>query len=330
MATPLPTILRDLEQLELAAEQLDRKTPAAARLALILTDNVMEGIAVRIIKHKFAFDAYIGRAMGFKYPPAKRKRIMSEFGSQMNFLASADVAFLSNKAADGFKRCHSFRNESYHHVRYHEHVIEPIARKYFEHVCEVCQRSHGDIMMDMARTEPFLAKHGFIDVMQYADAVKAILTKLPSGRKCPHPDLAKSLADNLRHRIRRTIESVDSLAEEPYGLSPGETLRHVQFYAIDRMERNVEDDDGTAEWFQRREKEWEDELSAYNPPVKYTTLQKWNQSARTLKNESDIDVLLTKYKCIDDSLTPIEDVVTDAGVAYDEYVNNEVDRMCGN
>ncbi len=39
---------------------------------------------------------------------------------------------------------------------------------------------------------------------------------------------------------------------------------------------------------------------------------------------------LTKYKCIDDSFTPIEDVVIDAGVAYDEYVNNEVDRMRGN
>ncbi len=219
MTTPLPTIIRDLEQLELAAEQLDRKTPAAARLALILTDNVMEGIGVRTIKHRFAFDAYVGRAMGFKYPPAKRKQIMSDFGSQMNFLATADVGFLSGDAADGFKRCHSFRNESYHHVRYHEDVIEPIARKYFEHVCEVCERSYGNIMMDMARTEPFLAKHGFTDVKQYADAVKVILTKLPSSRKCSHADLATSLADNLSRRIQRTIASVDSLAQEPYELS---------------------------------------------------------------------------------------------------------------
>ncbi|MGD8453648.1 MAG: hypothetical protein PVJ57_17685 [Phycisphaerae bacterium] len=330
MITSFPTIVRDLEQLELAAELLDRKTPTAARLALILIDNVMEGIAVRIIKHKFAVDAYVGRAVGFKYPPRTRKRITSDFDSKVSFLAVTDAGVVDREAAEAAKRIHSFRNESYHHVRYHEDVIEHVARKYFEYACRVCSRSHGNVMVDMSCNEPLFARHGFTDASQYPDGANSILACLAKGRSCEHNDLAQALAGNLSRRIGETIGQVDSLAKEPYGLPVEDTLRHIQFYANDRTERQVEADDRTTEWFQRRTREWEDELAAYQPHVKYTTLGKWCQSARALKNERQTSVLLAKYRNIDDQFTPIEDVVSDAVAAHEAYVDNEVNRMRGN
>jgi hypothetical protein len=229
MTTPLKEIIRDLEQLELAADQLDKKTPAGARLALILTDNTVEGIAIRIAKHKFALDAYVGRAVGFKYPPSVREKISEDFGEKMKFLASQNVQFLSKKAASAFKVLHSFRNDSYHHWRYHEDVIEPIARKYFRLACDVYARSYGDILIDMGRTEPFMERYGFTEPLAYHEGAKAILAGFPTGKECSHQELAKALSDNLSRRVKDTIDQIDSLAEEPYQLAPEETFRRIQF-----------------------------------------------------------------------------------------------------
>ena len=57
------TILPQFEQLEQAAELLDKCSPACARLALILVDNIAEVVMYQRARHEFAMDRAFGEVI---------------------------------------------------------------------------------------------------------------------------------------------------------------------------------------------------------------------------------------------------------------------------
>ena len=130
------TILPHFEQLEQAAELLDKCSPACARLALILVDNMAEVVMYQRTRDEFATDRAFSGSRPPKYLPNKRRDVLWDFDAKVNFVHD-DIRIIDADDAKFLKFGHTVRNEAYHKYEYHRDVIIPGARTYFGMVCRL-------------------------------------------------------------------------------------------------------------------------------------------------------------------------------------------------
>lgn len=73
-------IVKDIEQLEVAGDLIDKNTPTTSRLALFLIDNFAELIMYRRALYEFAHDDQWKTMRSSKYSSEKRKDIKNHLG----------------------------------------------------------------------------------------------------------------------------------------------------------------------------------------------------------------------------------------------------------
>jgi len=81
-------IRKDVEQLEVAGELLDRDTPSTARLALFLIDNVAELMMYRRARCEFAKDSSWERVRTPRHAPKKKRDVLEYFSDKVNFFVN--------------------------------------------------------------------------------------------------------------------------------------------------------------------------------------------------------------------------------------------------
>ena len=83
----MKNIKKDIEQLEIAAELLDKNSPTGARLSLFLLDNLAELLMYNSVRMEFAWDDQFASVRPPKCSANKRRKIMDYFNDKVNFLA---------------------------------------------------------------------------------------------------------------------------------------------------------------------------------------------------------------------------------------------------
>lgn len=118
-----------LEQLGRAAEELAEENSISSRLALILTDNVVELVCRGRCEDIATFDS------GSVSPIPM---IGSYFKEKLSFLSQRDE--ISETERIYIATAHRYRNDSYHIGLMHDEVIYPIAWHYHEIACDLFGR----------------------------------------------------------------------------------------------------------------------------------------------------------------------------------------------
>jgi hypothetical protein len=127
-------IQKDVEQLGEACRQISKKTPTGARLALLLTDNLVE-----LLMYKKVTDIFLRERLRARQAPkySDEKKRKEELQRQSRF---SQIRDLSQDEAEVLKVCHGLRNEAYHIGVIREPIIVSVSATYFCLVCALLPR----------------------------------------------------------------------------------------------------------------------------------------------------------------------------------------------
>jgi len=311
-------IEKDIEQFEAAGEFLDKDSFTAARLSLFLLDNLAELLMYNVAKIELSRDERLASIRLPSYSAGKRQKILRHFNPKVNFLVQKRQ--LDPLQGHILKVGHRLRNEAYHNGVLRENIIIPVARAYFQTVCELIPTlwTGHCVFADYTEVQDFLKKYGQDSAFIDRDILKDICRTILKGRECDVSELAKAVSNDLVLRIEETIESIEQLALDQKG-SPEDLLKWIQFREKTDLEFGV-DAVSHEEWleFQREVKV---RLAAFRPKVTLRTLQTWKKKAKEISSENSGGAILAKFNEIDKPfLEDIENPVVQAVWQYEEDI----------
>jgi len=289
-------IKKDIEQLETAGELLDKDSPTAARLSLFLLDNLAELLMYNVARIELSRDDRLASIRPPSYSAKKRQNILRRFNPKVNFLVQ-DLGELDLLQGHILKVGHRLRNEAYHNGVLRESIIIPVARVYFQTVCELLPTlwTGGYTVTDHTEVEDFLRKYGQDSGIINHDILKGICRTISRGRECDVSELAKAVSNDLASRIEETIESIEHLSSD-LKRSPEDLLKGIQFFEKTELESGIAKSHEEWREFQR---EIEVRLSAFRPKVTLKTLETWEKKAKEISSETSRGTILAKFNEID-------------------------------
>jgi hypothetical protein len=261
------------------------------------------------------------------------------FNDKVNFLLS-EIAVIEADDAAFLKFGHSLRNEAYHKETYRYDVIIPATQTYLGIVCRLYPliRAGGftwPLPLPEAESE-FLKRYAISGPFEFSSKdLERICDEVAAKRDCDPSQLAAALSRNLVRRLKEILGTdeetglLEYLARESTEdqTSIDDVLRRIMFVDSYVPETGPPQTD---EGFRRAIERWESEFAKFRPAVSVKTLRRWRQTAQSLASENNPGKVAERYTSIDLDFSPIEELVHQAVAEFDEWVNNEVDRMRGN
>ena len=185
--------------------------------------------------------------------------------------------------------------------------------------------------------QAFLEQRGLSDSMDLlSGGLERICNELAHDRTCTPGDLAAALSLNLTRRIDEILGTdeetgfletlMDGGGDRPTNIN--DVLKRILF--VNSYEAEARPGQPTDEEFRRAMKKWEREFEKFTPRASVETLRKWRATAQSLASENNPGKVAERYTSIDQDFSRIEELVHQAVQEFDEWVNNEVDRMRGN
>ncbi len=224
----MSNIQKNIEQLEEVGEQLDKGTTTAARLALLLLDNLIE----LIIYEKIRMIFYQDSVWKSKIPPSIRNDVMRDFKNKVTFLVSSTNE-IDPDDGEVLKVGHTIRNQTYHSDVLRESIIISITKVYFETVCRLWPRLWwgGFSSRNYDYFKALSCKYEIKESAFNSKFLSEICNCLIKNRTCPMEDLQETLASDVLTRLDDMLDSLDYLAKGSLvKKSTEETLKWLQFY----------------------------------------------------------------------------------------------------
>jgi hypothetical protein len=314
-------IIKDIEQLELAGDLIDKDTPTTSRLALFLIDNFAELIMYRIALYNFALDDQWKTMRPSKYLLKNRDNIKNYFNHKLNFILN-DLKLIEQSDASVFRVGHELRNEAYHKGILRERIITPVTRTYFKTICSIFQKLRvGPSVLHTYSTanelKDFLMKYGIkADILTH-HALGQICQRILNGRDIPVIELAKAISDDLDTRIQYILDIIHDLSSGPAAMPPDDGLKWLQFRQEGGMEFGVVESDEEFNLF------WDEvkiRLAEFKPKVTLNRMVKWLKRADSIKNAKDEGSILQKFWTIDEQFIKIENMVQEEVFRMEEDI----------
>ncbi len=311
-------IEKDIEQLETAGELLDKDSSTAARLSLFLLDNLAELLMYNVARIELSRDDRLASIRLPSYSTGKRQKILKHFNPKANFLVQKRQ--IDPLQGHILKVGHRLRNEAYHNGVLRENIIIPVARTYFQIVCELIPTLWTGSYVFTSHTEAqdFLRKYGQDSGVINRDILKGICRTILKGRECDVSELAEAVSNDLLSRIEETIESIECLASDQKR-SPEDLLKWIQFHEKTDLEDGIAKSDEEWREFQREIKV---RLAAFRPKVTLRALWTWKKKAKEISSETSRGTILAKFNEIDNPfLEGVENPVVQAVWEYEEDID---------
>jgi hypothetical protein len=314
-------IVKDIEQLEVAGDLIDKDTPTTSRLALFLIDNFAELLMYHIALYEFARNDQWKSLRASKYPFKKRESIKEYFDPKLNFILN-DLKLIEQSDATVFRIGHKLRNEAYHKGVLREKIITPITRTYFQTICSIFQKLWiGPSVLQTHSTtsevNDFLVKYGMEADILTIEALVQICQRILNGRDITVVELAKAISGDLTTRIQYILDIILDLSSGPTAMSPDDGLKWLQFRQEGGMEFGVVENDAEYHLF------WEkvrSKLAEFKPNVTLNRMAKWLNRSELIKNEKDKGTILQKFWTIDEQFIKIENMVQEEAFRIEEDI----------
>lgn len=323
-----------VEQLDRASDELGDGSPIAGRLALILTDNVVE-----LLMHRRCEDIF-QREAGFDPDPAKpgrysraaRGRVLGQrFDEKYKFLLGEGD--LTQQELDFVRICHDIRGEAYHAGLTHDAFIRALAAEYHALACalvrrlQVSWRTASSTDQYGSRLEKHLrAGPGRLSDRYLGTPVDEIAASLNAGRPSSDVPLQNALADALWTRIDAIESNLQYLVDgTPGGKGSAEDeLTEAQRWAdlfsgipLDVQERT----DEYSAYVIRRRKEME---ASWQPKLRALPMASWQARAEGVRRATTMSAL-TRYEQISNDIEYIEGVLESAASSLSAHIDMQID-----
>ncbi|MDQ7759042.1 hypothetical protein RAB70_17390 [Xanthomonas sontii] len=319
-----------IDQLDLAIDQLAVRERNFDRFALMLVDNVVE-----LVLHQYAKDSLMRRRTlaGELEPELKTAVAATGRAFDAKVAYARETQMIAAATADSIQYLHSFRNSAYHQGSRHEGILHSLAVFYFRAACAVLKAYkpafYGIYSGDQIshRAVKYLGRPGIFD---QKDAFARAFDRLAEVAEA----LGESLIDDLQADMLATIDQVDDglnfIADNaPNRPSRDEAVRHCQawpFAWTDQAKAFVKSKGFKAsnmgevvEWLGHN----------YNWQVKTDPIASWKRRHASLKKERDADAALKKY-CDFMNQTVSFRAALDEGVSQlDGYIQEQIDLARG-
>jgi len=322
-----------IDQMDLALDQLAMNDRNFNRFALMLIDNVVE-----LTLHNYAKDrSYENDMWGrFSEPRYDPKLVTAALGQRFDskIKLARSTKFLSDAVCNSIQYLHSFRNTAYHRGLRHDGILHSLALFYFKNACLVLAShtpmvwSSGSGALISHRAAKYLGKVGF---MVPKAAFDAAWERLRQVAESMNDSMISDLHGDMRETIERTNGSVDFLTENGFGEQKGRSAVVIDcqmwpFVFTDAAKKYAEENGGPKST-DRKYVEW---ISSNYPwSVKSDPIPSWLKRLDALKQEVDPHVALKKY-C--DFLNQTEEIRSRIGEAesnLDSHIQQLIDEARG-
>ncbi|SDC40414.1 hypothetical protein SAMN05192589_102118 [Paracidovorax valerianellae] len=321
-----------IDQLDLAIDQLAIRDRNFDRFALMLVDNVVE-----LVLHQHAKDKVMwGQAFASnKQPKPEWKTAVAATGR--NFDAKVAYAretqIISAAMADSIQYLHSFRNSAYHQGSRHEGILHSLAVFYFKAACALLgayKPTFFGIYSGDQISHRAVKYLGRPDLFDQKDAFARA-----SGRLSEVADaLGENLIEDLQADMLSTIEQADSWldyisANAPDRPSRDQAVRHCQAWPLSWTEEarafanangcKASNLGGYVEWLGHN----------YNWQVKTDPIASWKRRHSSLKNERGADAALKKYCDFMKQTEAFREALEEYISQLDGYIQEQIDYARG-
>lgn len=325
-----------VEQLDRAAEELRSANPVNSRLALILTDNVVELVCHRRCEEIINRDGGRSWLDQPKYRHGERRKVLGRhFDRKVKFLRTESL--LSEAELEFLLVAHKYRNEAYHIGLRDDSIIWSVSWNYHLLACEL-----------FGRLKPGWMGTGSDD--PYTERVNKHLKKQSAGEPWLFfPDIEKlaesidqerpvsdvSLSEVLSEALIQEIDELDSqmqflVNDNPNKFDSDEILRSVQQW--DEFARKMEEaglfpsDQGyqsqAAQVNERLKREW-------TPKHDHIPFESWRRRANAISLEKSPLKALKKFDDVRTSKEYLSEVIGEAALELDAHIQMEIDRIRG-
>ena len=322
----------NIDQLDLALDQLAVGDRNFDRFAIMLIDNVAE-----LTLHQLAADkAREDQAWKRQDVTESEQRLLAKALGQ-NFSDKAKFALgtglIDEPTCNSLRYLHSFRNTAYHQGLRHESVLHSLAVFYFRIVCTILQAqsltswswSTTDKISHRAQKylgDPNSAKKAeiFVAAYQRLDEVAASIGE----------NLVEDLADDMSDTIEHMDEMIDFLANDsPEPRTRDAVVIESQAWSIAFTEegREFAKQNGYKEGSVAGYVDWIAER--YPWTTKADPIAAWRKRQKALAGETNYHNALARYCEFMRQTRSFRSTIDDSAASLDMHIQMQIDEMRG-
>ena len=320
-----------LDQLDLALDQLTLKDRNFDRFALMLIDNVVE-----LTLHQHAQDTRLDAELyrpddGPRYDP---KLVAAALGSYFDAKVklARTTGLISNKLAESLQYLHGFRNTAYHRGARHEGILHALALFYARLACQV-----------LGRYEPLYFMSGSTDHLSHRavkylgtfrsvsprDAFRLAWQRLEIVAAHQGDTLIADLCADMEKTIEGADEQITFLAVNtpPTGITRDQAILDCQLWLLAFSEQGeafaaanggpAPSTPGYVGWIERH----------YRWPHRADPVPSWRRRAASLAAEKDPHAALQKYCEFMSQSEALRTAIDTSANQLDAHIQAQVDSM---
>jgi hypothetical protein len=322
----------NIDQLDLALDQLAVGDRNFDRFALMLIDNVVELTLHRFAQDKASENEMWGRLAKPKHDPKTIDRALSQhFDSKVK--AACKLGLIDNTACVSILNLHSYRNTAYHKGLRHESILHSLAVFYFRNACNLLQAYEPRWWSWNSSDKVSYRAMKYLGNPRIGDHRKlfgAAYSRLDIVAVSMEENLVGDLTADLSQTVNLIDEAIDFLASDgPGKKSRSDVIIDSQAWSFAFTEEAKEFGkvNGCKEKTVGSFVDWI--AKNYNWPVKSDPIPGWRSRLDTLGKEKDYHKALKRY-C--DFMRQTEDVrsqINEAAVQLDAHIQQQIDIARG-
>lgn len=317
-----------VEQLDLALDQLALKDRNFDRFAILLIDNVVE-----LTLHRHAQNRPTTKDENSKAVAAA----LTQYFDPKVKLAKV-TGMLTEELADSISYLHSFRNTAHHSGLRHEGILHALALFYFRCACTALHAYKGgwwssssdDViphraMKYLGRSSSFLGGHS-------QQGFQAAFNRLRDVADSMGDTLCEDLVCDMKKTVESMNEAIQFLADDsPRTMTRHEAIVEAQIWPFAFTDEakafarktpsyaNVQTVGGHIDWLRAN----------YPWPTKKDPIPSWNKRLRSLATESVEHAALKKYCDFMNQTGALRTVISYSAEQLDGRIQQQIDEMRG-
>lgn len=323
----------NIDQLDLALDQLALSDRNFDRFALILIDNVVELTLHRYVQDKAGENEMWGRLGSPKHDlKVIGKALGQNFSDKVK--AGAKFGLIDDSVCESILNLHSFRNTAYHKGLRHERILHSLVIFYFRNACNLLKAyepsywSWGSSDNISHRAMKYIGKKTF---GKHAGIFQAAYARLDEVAATLEENLVRDLASDTAE----TIDSIDGAISSLASYGPGEKSRDDVIidsqawpFAFTEEAKEYAEKNGYSESCVEPYVDWI--AHNYDWPVKKDPIPSWRSRLEILERETDYHKALKRYCDFMRQTQGIRSQLTEAAVQLDAHIQQQEDFARGN
>lgn len=328
----LQFVADQIDQLDLALDQLSVNDRNFDRFAMMLIDNVVELTLHKYAREKSHENAFLSHGTNSKNNPKDVTDALGQsFDAKVKLARSTGM--ISASVAESIQYLHGFRNVVYHQGRKHEVILHSLAILYFQHACTVLENFKPAWWSSSGKDQISYRAIKYLGDTKRLN-IETLLPIASARLLLACNSFGKSLIQDLTSDMDETITNIDDMIDFLATDSPEPTSRNhaivnlqVWPFAFSEAGKKWAHEHGCPKLKFTDYIEW---LTKNYPwQIKSDPIVGWNKRCKSLRNEKDFDAALKKYCDFMRQTEGFRDVIQDSAYQLDAHIQNQIDEYRG-